>query len=390
MKLIRYPALAVLALALAGCLTPRPPSMTPSSVAEVIEGVPLERWGDNTCGAGALAAVLRFHGSKATEAELVPRLPRGRNDGVVSVDLLLAAREHGLEAEMVRGDRALLAATIQGGVPAILMLRVADLPGERRDLYHYVVADGYDEVRGIFRMHFGDGSARWVSLDPIGGPTLDNLERAWKGAGYAMLVVTGSAVMPADALPTGIRRAVYLEEEGRLDEAAALYRLLLDESPQSALAWTNLGNVETRRERMEAAEHAYREALARDPDDRDALNNLASLLLRDNRALEEAETLARRAALQEGPDHYLYTDTWARALTARGQCLEAIPLFDNVIASLPAGAGDHLPDLLVGRARAHLECGRKNEARRDLRTATSFPLDPDLRANAESLLALIE
>jgi len=55
------------------------------------------------------------------------------------------------------------------GRPAILMLRLLDAPGARRDIYHYVVVDGFDPPRGLCRFQFGDGKARWARLESLEG-----------------------------------------------------------------------------------------------------------------------------------------------------------------------------------------------------------------------------
>ena len=165
------------------------------------------------------------------------------------------------------------------------MLRLLDAPGTRRDVYHYVVADGFDPPRGLFRFQFGDGKARWAKL-----------ERLEKLEGRRPRVAPGLA----PDRDRGVRRAVVLESPGRVDEADARYRQVLVVRPGSVRAWVDLGNAEADRGRRRP-EKGYRRALEIAPDDRDALNNLAWLLLEEGARLEEAEALAARAASQPGP-----------------------------------------------------------------------------------------
>jgi Flp pilus assembly protein TadD len=189
------------------------------------------------------------------------------------------------------------------------MLRVLDSPGEKHDLHHYVVADGVDGERSLFRMQFGDGEGRWISLERI--------ERAWAADGHALLVVE-----PRDA--TGeyreerLNRAVALEASGNPDAAVAAYRAIVAGEPDWALAWTDLGNAESRAKRTKEAEAAYRRAIAIDPQHPDALNNLAWLLLEEGTRLDEAEVLARRALDAGGPDEDLVRDTLERILKKKG------------------------------------------------------------------------
>ncbi len=297
-----------LALLAVSCITVRPRGAQPTDAATIVENIPVERWGDNTCGSGALAAVLTHFGDEATEAELNEALPKGKHGGVVSVDLLLETRRRGFDAQLVRGDRQLIENRLRDGKPSILMLQVVDLPGSERDFYHYVVADGLDPDKNLVRFQFGDGKARWIPLQ--------KLEEPWKGAGY------GTILVDPLTLESGLRRAVLLEEKGSLAEAIVEYQSLLRRYPQAATAWTNLGNVQTKAGAEDEAEASYRKALAIDSKDRDALNNLAWLLLTKDRAAE-AEPLARAAVEAGGPDPHLALDTLGHVLAALGKCAEA-------------------------------------------------------------------
>lgn len=305
-----------LALLAVSCITMRPRGAEPTDAAMVVENIPLERWGDNTCGSGALAAVLTHFGDAVTEAELNEAFPKGRNGGVVSVDLLLETRRRGFDAQLVRGDASLIETRLRDGKPSILMLQVVDLPGNARDFYHYVVADGLDPEQELIRFQFGDGNARWIPLA--------KLEEPWKGAGY------GTILVDPLTLESGLRRAVLLEEKGSLAEAIVEYQALLRRYPEAAIAWTNLGNVQAKAGAHDQAEAAYRKALERDPKDRDALNNLAWLLFRRDRAAE-AEPLARAAVAAGGPDPHVALDTLGHVLAALGRCADARIAFGEAL-----------------------------------------------------------
>ncbi|HEX9669007.1 MAG TPA: tetratricopeptide repeat protein, partial [Thermoanaerobaculia bacterium] len=140
---------------------------------------------------------------------------------------------------------------------------------------------------------------------------------------------------------------------GRVEEAVALYRKLLDEAP-SALVWTNLGNAEAARKQPALAEAAYRQALALDPGSGDALNNLAWLLLAQEGREEEAEELARRALAAGGADRHLPLDTLARALQAQGRCAEAADAFAEAAAAAPDGG--ERERLALAAADARRDC----------------------------------
>jgi tetratricopeptide (TPR) repeat protein len=304
--------LAVSILA-AGCITTAPRSRPPGNGAQVVSDIPVRQWGDNSCGGGALSTVLNHFGDPVTETELDERLDKGRNGGVVSIDLLLEARARGFTAELVAGTEATVEKSVSDGKPVMLMLRVVDLPRRNRDLFHYIVIDGIDTERDLVRMQWGKGKPRWSSLASI--------KRAWSATGHATIIVHGrseSRATPEELL----RRAVLLQEKGKAAEAVVIYEELARSAP-SPLVYTNLGNA--RRESGDAveAEAAYRAALVLEPANRDALNNLAWHLLQLKRA-SEAAFYAREAAKIEGSDHDLILDTLADVESALGRCGEAI------------------------------------------------------------------
>jgi TolA-binding protein len=303
------------------CVYWTPMSRTPTTAATVIENVPMQKWDIQSCGAGALSSVLQHHGDPTTMEEWQQKLPKTRG-GVMSIDLVLAARARGFESSLVTGDRALVEAELREGRPVILMLQVIQYPGKSLDFFHYVVLDGFDRKRNIFRVQFGDGKARWA--------TLDRLEPAWKKTKHATILVR-----PGDPTAPAIRAAVQLEEEGKLALAAHAYREILQTHPASTLAWTNLGNAEQQLGRRAAAEEAFRKAIELDVNAADALNNLAWLLYESKR-YEEAEPLARKAVITRAPDAWMRMDTLARILAARGKCDEAEMTFRAALEQVPA------------------------------------------------------
>lgn len=331
-----------------GCVSLAPRSQPASASATLIPGVPARRWAENSCAAGALSEVLNSFGNPVTERQLSRELTKARSGGVITVDLLIAARRYGFDAQLMRGTDEILRAELVRGHPLILMLRVLDARGERNDLFHYVVLSGIDERRDLVALQYGDGKKRWVSLAAI--------RDAWAAAGYATFLI-GPRRRPA-AVEDDLRRAVMLEEAGHIEQAIGLYRLYLGVHPQSALAWTNLGNAQASLHQKDLAEVAYRNALFVEKDSRDALNNLAFLLLEQGR-LDEAETLARRAAAQETADRHFALDTLGRILSARGDCRAAEATFEQALQLMDERDHTGRTGLEKALAMARSECGER-------------------------------
>jgi tetratricopeptide (TPR) repeat protein len=306
----------------------------------VIPNVPEQHWGIESCGAGSLSTVLQHYGDATTMQSWDATLPKTRG-GVLTIDMLIAARNAGFDAQLVTGTPAIVEQELRQGRPVILMLQVVDSPGKHYDFFHYIVADGIDPDAGLIRTQFGDGKGRWTSFE--------RLEKAWSGGGHAAILIHPSSA--ADAL----RAAVALEDAGKYADAARAYRILLAQHPDSILAWTNLGNAETQLGDRAAAEEAFRKALALDATSRDALNNLAWLLYESKR-YDEAESLARKAAAQHGPDSYIVLDTLARVLAAKGSCTEAQTTFRAAIDAVPLARTAARGDLEKAMAEAKMSC----------------------------------
>ncbi len=318
-----------------------PLSRNTSSAAQVIPNVPLQHWDIKSCGAGSLSSVLQHYGDPTTMQQWDASLQKTRG-GVMSIDLVLAARQRGFDARLVTGDRETIERELLDGRPLILMLQVIQAPGKGYDFFHYVVLDGIDAERGLFRTQFGDGKARWVKFNRIAN--------AWKGGGNAAIVIR-----PKDPATDALRAAVALEQNGKLDDAAREYRRILNDHPDSVLAWTNLGNVEMQRQNRQAAEQAFRKALTLDAGSADTLNNLAWLLYEEKR-LDEAEALARQAVDTPAPDSWMRLDTLARIQLERGACAAAVETWQRAVDAVPQTRESDRNQIARDLANARANC----------------------------------
>jgi TolA-binding protein len=324
-------ALLLLPLFLGGCITLAPRSRGTSATATVIPNVPLLKWGVESCGAGSLSTVLQHYGDPTPMEQWDATLPKMRG-GVLTIDMLLAARQRGFDAQLVTGTPEIVTAELIAGRPVILMLQTVEYPGKNYDFFHYVVVDGIDPANGLIRTQWGDQKGRWT--------TFGKIEKPWTGGGHAAILIR-----PGKGDSGALRAAVALEDEGKYADAAARYREILAQNPASVVAWTNLGNAERQLGNTVEAEKAFRKAIEVDAKgSRDALNNLAWLLYEEKR-LDEAEPLARKAAADPGPDAYLVLDTLARVLAAKGSCDEARTTFRNAIDAVPAARNEARADI---------------------------------------------
>ncbi len=171
------------------------------------------KWGIESCGAGSLATVLEHYGDPTTMQQWDASLPKMRG-GVMTVDMLLAARQKGFDAQLITGTPELVMEELRNGRPIILMLQVIDSPGHQYDFFHYIVADGVDSERGLIRTQWGDRTGRWISLQ--------KLEQPWNGGGHAAILIRRRD--RDEAVRDALRVAISLEDQGKYSEAAAKYR----------------------------------------------------------------------------------------------------------------------------------------------------------------------
>jgi len=117
---------------------------------------------------------------------------------------------------------------------------------------------------------------------------------------------------PSERLNLGVS----YERDGRLDLALREYERAASGAMESR-ALTYQGNIHAARDDVAMAERKYRVALKVDRDNVMALNNLAWLLVRDGRSLDEAEGLIRRALEQNPEPRALYENTLQTILDAQ-------------------------------------------------------------------------
>ena len=132
-------------------------------------------------------------------------------------------------------------------------------------------------------------------------------------AGCSHIVVLHDPLTAAEHNDLGVA----YETSGRGDLARREYRKALRLDPRLVRARVNLGNLEAGAGRWRKAEDSYRRALHEAPADGDALNNLAIALVRQGKALAEAESLAVRAVAAGGARDSIYRATLEEVRAAR-------------------------------------------------------------------------
>jgi len=148
--------------------------------------------------------------------------------------------------------------------------------------------------------------------------------------------------------------------------------------PKDAQAQKTLANAYARAGQFAQAKGAYEQLLKLTPDDSDAINNLANVLLRlkDPGAIAVAEQ-----AVAKNPANYNAIDTLGWALFQGGQADRALQLLREARLRQPGSA-----EIRYHLAAVLAQTGRKTEAREELDAALKLGQDFAAKADAQALL----
>jgi len=155
----------------------------------------------------------------------------------------------------------------------------------------------------------------------------------------------------------------------------------LQAHPRDMLFLFHLGDEALRRQDLAVAEARYRQVLALDPAHALSLNNLAWLLLEQNKP--GALPLAQQA-VQAAPDLPALRDTLAQALAHGNQLPEAVAMQKSALALRPDD-----PNLRLRLARLYAQSNEKKLAKAELDRLAAlgdrFPRQEEVAAVLKSL-----
>lgn len=280
-----------LAVFLGGCavITPqayalksRPPTGLPPRAE--LAGTPFFPDEDDQCGPASLATVLSAAGADVTPGALREEVYLPARRGSLQVEMLGAARRHGMVAYPLAPDLLDVLREVAAGNPVVVLQNygVGWFP-----VWHYAVVIGYDLGEAELVLRSGTKPRLKIPFAVF--------EYTWKdGARWAMVAVPPER-LPATATETGyVSAALALEKSGQPQAARTAYGTLLRRWPGNLAAQIGEGNTAYLLGDLKGAEAAFRQAAEAHPDAAAAFNNLAQTLA-DQGNLAEAARIARHA-----------------------------------------------------------------------------------------------
>jgi hypothetical protein len=252
--------------------------------------VPFVPQNKDTCGAAALAMVLRYWGVAASHDAIAGELMTKELHGIPGSRLADLARGRGLIATAYAGDLGHLRNFVGKGRPLIVAW------GLGRGRFHNVVVVGFEEDGAVLVNDPARGAGRAV-------PAAEFEER-WAAAGHWTLLV-----MPA---PPSLEEGLAASREGRLDDAQRLLEQAAAEAPGYE-ALVALGVARARLGRAREAREALDRALALDPRRPEALVESGGLHFLERQYEAAAAEFGRALAIRE--------DAYARRMRASARHL---------------------------------------------------------------------
>ena len=285
----------LLVLVLSGCASFWPQTAElrdalPQGLPERVEltSVPFFPQSEYQCGPAALATVLAGAGLKVTPEDLVSQVYLPARKGSLQVEMMAAARRHGVVSYELAPRFEDVLREIAAGTPVIVLQNLGLVDG-----WHYAVAVGYDYERGELVLRSGVTERKVLPFTVH--------EMVWKRSGYWAMVAAPPERIPATADESRWLSAVAaLERTGNAEGARTAYANFRQRWPRNVTGAIGLANAHHALGELREAETVLREAHRRAPDSVVVLNNLAQTLSDQGRN-EEALRFAEQAAAHGGP-----------------------------------------------------------------------------------------
>jgi len=263
---------------------------------------------DFQCGPAALSALLGAAGVQVAPEELVREIYVPALQGSLQPEILGALRARHFVPYVIAPDIGALLAELAAGRPVLVLQRQGLGPWPA---WHYAVAVGYDVANATITLRSGMEPRQMLSLRRF-SLTWDRAER------WAVIALPPGELPARPDFARYMAAAASIEAVG-VDSGTARKAYLAASSqwPEEALPWLGLGNLAAAAGDWRSAEHGYRQAVIRAPQDAAAQNNLAEALRRLGcpRAARNVIDAAQLSAVSTDAVHRSLRDT-AREIDA--------------------------------------------------------------------------
>lgn len=252
------------------------------SHSKLIENVPFYPQQAFYCGPTTLAEVLNYHGRQTTPEAIAPNLFIPGREGSLQLEMVSAARSHGLLPYSANSDLGVLLSLVDDNVPVIVLQNVAT---SWFPMWHYALVIGFDQSTETIILHTGQTQAHQMSYELF--------ERVWQRGSYWMLaLLKDHQAFPYLEPYTYIRAAYDMLTTGQQNAALANLETATKTWPTQWLPYFLLGNYYLGKSSQSAEWFSKGYEFAKDK--AEYLNNY-SYALKQQGCVAEAKNLIKKA-----------------------------------------------------------------------------------------------
>lgn len=266
------------------------PTLLPEAAPVELAATPFFPQAAYQCGPAALAMVLRASDVTVTPDELVAKVYVPERKGSFQTELMATARRYGRLPYPIPPTLKSLMQELQAGRPVLVM---QNLGLQSYPIWHYAVVIGFDPATDEILLRSGTDARQRVKSRKF--------LRTWQGADQWGLVMLRPGELPAALDRTAYLQATAaMEAVRRYDIALQGYQAALGHWPKNSMALLGLGNAYYALGQLDQAAAAYRQVLDNTPGHAVALNNLAQVLAEQGcyeAALAKVDAALRQTSL---------------------------------------------------------------------------------------------
>jgi tetratricopeptide (TPR) repeat protein len=206
--------------------------------------------------------------------------------GSLQSEMLAASRRNGMIAYPLAPRLDTLLREVAAGNPVLVLQNLAF---SFSPVWHYAVVIGFDATQGTVTLHSGRTEKLHMPLTTF--------ERTWARADHWAMLALPPQRLPATAQADAYVAAVVALERVQPAAAQTAYATALKAWPIHRVALLGAGNSAYTLGQKEAAAQAYRAATQAYPQDGDAWNNLAQVLMEQGQYAQALQAVQRAVAL---------------------------------------------------------------------------------------------
>jgi tetratricopeptide (TPR) repeat protein len=287
------------------------------------------------CGPAALAMLANYYGHPVTQDEIAGAIYLPDIGGTLTSELGDYARHFNLWVRQYHGSLDDIQRKLAAGVPLLVLGKFGEQP-------HYFIVLGWDKFRQVITVH-SDTRARYEMR-------LEDFQRHWDRAGnWTLLVCPAEKATWRLSAEEHNDLGVFFERMGNLRAATQHYVTATQLNPSNSYFSMNLGNALLKQRHLSEAAKAFSRAVELDPQNADAMNNLAYTYAEMGENLDEAVKLCNRAEELFPTRKAYFLDTLGTIYLKQGKHDEAATTFAAALAaatdreqSLRAAIQEHL------------------------------------------------